>query len=712
MLALAQSLEAESDRWFLWAPVFFGLGIGAYFALAEEPPVYAIIAIVCIAGCLCMVVRSRPVVWAVSVASLCAVLGLADASLRTHLVAKPALTDDRAAAVTGWVEKTEERLPSGHRLTLRVLSIEPERGGPQPYRVRLTSRFDEAPETGTPVSLRAVLRPVPEPVIPGGFDFARKAYFDGLGAVGFTLTPATRIRNHEPAPWDIRLRALIDRVRHGIEKRVLEALPGERGAITIALVTGERGRIPEETLQALRDSGLAHLLAISGMHMALMAGALYWLVRALAAAIPGLSLRYPIKKWAAVAALMGGAFYLALSGAAVATQRAFLMMAIVFLAVLLDRPALTLRNVAIAAMAILVFFPESLFNVSFQMSFAAVTALIAVYERVERHGSVAANSSMPAWLLRKGVWYMCGIALTTLVASIAIAPFAAYHFNRLAQFSLLANLATMPFFGLLVMPAALAALVAMPFGLEVLPLHVMAWGIERIVAIAKEVSSWDGATFEIAQMPATSLVALVLGGLWLCLWQTRWRLAGLAIASVGLLTTTSLPKPDVLVERDGKVVAMRTAADELSAAGAERPNYSLEQWLRSDGDPRVPLEALKGRGFRCDEIACVATVKGKTLAFVHHPAAIAEECARADIVISRVPIRRRCPKARTSIDRIDLWREGAHALYFDGQSIRVETVAEMRGNRPWSRAVAPKRKRAPSGTAYAGDEDPREKERN
>jgi competence protein ComEC len=338
------------------------------------------------------------------------------------------------------------------------------------------------------------------------------------------------------------------------------------------------------------------------------------------------------------------------------------------------------------------------------MSFAAVTALVAVYERTSKRDKPSAgNHSFWGRAARKAVWYVGGIALTTLVAGIAVAPFAAFHFHKLAQYSLIANLAAMPPFGLVVMPAALVALLTMPFGLEALPLQVMAWGIDHVVWVAKEVSSWPAATVRVATMPVASLIALVIGGLWLCLWQKPWRLAGLAIASIGLAMAGSSPRPDVLIGRDGKLLAVRTGPNTLSVTGGNRASYSLEQWLRADGDARDPVMALKGQIFKCDELACIAKVKGKTVAFVRHPAAVAEECARADIVVAQIPLGRACPKALVTVDRIDLWADGAHALYLDGQSIRVETVAQSRGTRPWSHTVSKRRKPAPDGNAYADE---------
>lgn len=702
--AFARFLDEERGRWFLWVPVFFGAGIAAYFSLYNEPSPHIAGALVVAVSGLCLSLRAHPLALACATALLCAALGFANAMLRTALVDAPTLSGpDRAVRLTAWVEGTEGRNPAGARMLLRPIIIVGMQPEALPFRIRVTSRFVPVPATGDAIQLRAVLRAVPQPVMPNGFDFARKAYFSGLGAVGFALSEAQTTEMTSPPPPIIRFKALIDTARRTVQDRIVASLTGQSAAIAVALTTGDRGRIPEETLQSLRDSGLAHLLAISGMHMALMAGTLYWLVRAAAALWPVLALRYPVKKWAAVFALVGGAFYLALSGASVATQRSFLMMAILFTAILLNRPALTLRNVALAALFILILFPESLLDVSFQMSFAAVTALIAVYERLDRRRNFQPRQSLLWCIAGRTGAYIIGIALTTLIASIAIAPFAAFHFHKLAQYSLLANLAAMPVFGLLVMPFALGSLISMPLGLEHYPLQIMAYGVEHIATIAAVVSGWEGATIPVATMPVISLLALVLGGLWLTLWETRWRYLGLPIAMVGALAAGSQAQPDLLVDREGDIVAMRTQTHALAITGTNRSNYSIEQWLKADGDSRTPLDVLKTKGFNCDELACVGEADGKSVAFVLHPAALNEECRRAHIVISRVPIPRRCPSARVRLDPYDMKREGAHALFFDGQSIRVETAARARGSRPWAPNAIRDGKREPSGTAFAGD---------
>lgn len=707
---LAQAFLAESDRWFLWIPVLFAAGIGVYFALDNEPSGLIAIAGVTAAAGLVLLTRRCPALWALSLAALCAALGFADIKLRATTLATPMLArDSRAVTVKGWVERAEPRLPTGYRLTLRVIAIDGLREPVKLNRVRVTSRFEPAPGAGSAVRVRAVLRPVPQPVQPGGFDFARKIWFAGIGAVGFSLAAPKPLENAPDPGVLLKTRGAIHSLRQKVDSRIRAVIAGETGAIASALVTGERGRIPEETLRALRHSGLAHVLAISGLHMALMAGTLYWLARAGMALVPSLALRAPIKKIAAIVALSGGGFYLALSGAGIATQRAFLMMAILFLAILLDRPALTLRNVALAAIVVLAMFPESVFDVSFQMSFAAAAALVAVYERWSQRARPPVSQSAKSRFARRVLYYFSGIALTTVVAGIAVAPFAAFHFHKLAQYSLIANLATMPLFTLSVMPMALATLLAMPLGLEYWPLQAMAAGIEAIVAIAAAVSAWPGSVVRVAAMPDFSLAALTLGGLWIILWRGRWRFAGLLFAAAGLAAAGQLPKPDMLITSDGALVAVRADADRLAAIAGRKGDYSLERWLAADGDDRTARLARTSDAFTCDAAACVATIRGKAVAWIKHPSALGEECERADIVVAQFPLGKRCKGARVSIDRLELLKQGAQALYLDGQSIVKKSVARARGNRPWTRtpgAPAIIAGRRGKGAAHAGENRP------
>jgi competence protein ComEC len=685
---LVRRLEAEQERWFCWLPVLIGCGIGLYFALPSEPSVLTALVPLIAAIAWRTAGGSRATLATLCIAALLAVtLGFALAKLRVEWVRAPVLAKQINAEVRGFIELVEPRPTRGQRLTLRVTALGDLAEAARPAHVRVTTNKalpDLTP--GVAVRLRATLMPPSEPALPGDYDFGRQAWFAGLGAVGYSMSaPAIDTQASAP-PTDLRLWAAVQRVRQAIGARVGAALPGETGAIATALITGERGGISQATNDAFRDSGILHILSISGFHMAVMAGWFY-LVRLALAAFPSLALVYPIKKWAAAAAVLAAFAYLLISGAAFATVRSALMIGIMFLAVLLDRPALALRNVVLAATLILVLFPESLFDVGFQMSFAAVLALVAVYEALRGSARWAAMMERPS---ARYVMFFAGIVLSTLIASAAVAPFAAYHFHKSQQYAVLANLIALPVCDMLVMPAALAALIAMPFGLEALPLWLMGWGIEAMVWTANSVAALPGAVLRVPAMPSLAFLLMVAGGLWLMLWQTRWRLLGIVLVAGGAALAPTLRAPDILIGRDAGLVAVRGADGELSAVGARRASFELERWLEHDGARRSAEEAGKATAFACDGIGCSATIKGMTVAVARHPAAFAEDCRRAAILISGIVSPRGCTAPRTVVDFFAARRGGTHALYIEADgSIRMETVAATRGERPWSKPPPP-----------------------
>jgi competence protein ComEC len=689
--ALARRLEAEQERWFCWLPVCIGGGIAVYFALPTEPslltaavPVVVMLAWRASGG-------ARATLASLLIAALLAgSLGSALAKLRVEWVRAPVLTKQmNGAEVRGFVELIEARPARGQRLTLRVTAQGdlPQRA--RPARVRVTTnRALPALQPGAAVRLRATLMPPAEPALPGDYDFGRQAWFAGIGAVGYAMSPPSIDAAAGEVPADLAVWAGVQRLRQVIGARIAAALPGETGAIATALITGERGGISEATNDAFRDSGILHILSISGFHMAIMAGSVFFVVRLGLAAFPSIALRYPIKKWAAAAAMAAALAYLLISGGAFATVRSTIMISIMFIAVLLDRPALALRNVILAATLILIVFPESLFDVGFQMSFAAVLALVSVYEALRRRRAWEALMQHASSRL---VLFFAGIVLSTLIASAAVAPFAAYHFHKSQQYAVIANLIALPVCNIVVMPAALVALVAMPFGLEALPLWVMGRGIEAMVWVAHRVAEVPGAVLRVPAMPSAAFVLMIAGGLWLMLWQTRWRLAGIALIAVGAALAPTLRAPDIIVGRDAELVAVRGADGELSAVGATRASFELERWLEHDGARRSIEEAAKAAGFRCDGIGCSATIKGLPIAVARHPAAFAEDCRRAAILISPIVGPRGCTGPKTVIDFFAARRGGTHALYIDADGgIRIETVAAARGTRPWSMQAGPR----------------------
>ena len=684
----ARALTAEADRWFLWLPVLFAAGVVTYFALPYEPDGRLGVAGVLAAFGLLLTIRQLPLGLALGGALLAFTLGFATAKARTEMVRAPVLTTElRYVTVTGYVEEFEARSGKRDRLTLRVITMGDLKAEARPYRVRITTAAKNATAmTGEAVSVRATLSPPPEPVEPGGFDFGRRAWFERLGATGYATGRITPLTDAQPPPWDLRVWGAINALRGAVDARVRAVLPGETGAIAVALMTGNRGGIPQAITEAMRDSGLAHVLAISGLHMMIMAGTVFWLARALLALIPGLALRFAIKKWAAAIALLAATFYLALSGAAVPTVRAWIMMSIFLIAVMLDRPAITMRNVALAALAILVVAPESLFDPSFEMSFAAVIGLVAFYEWFANRKRIYLPDVSPAWRgLRWSGALVFGAGLTTLIAGTAVAPFAVYHFHRMTHFGLVANMIAAPLVSLLIMPMALLSLIVMPFGLEAWPLQAMGCGIELMVGAAHWVASWPGAVSILPRISGTALAMIVLGGLWLCLWRTRIRALGLVIAAAGLALAPAGQRPDVLVEREGTTAALRGSHGALIFPPATASTYSVENWLLADGDDRDAGALPENSAFRCDPLGCIGRVKGKTVALVREVGALEEDCRVADVVIAPFTVGKHCRAARVIVDRRMLKEQGAHALYIEGLSIRTETVAKARGKRPWAK---------------------------
>jgi competence protein ComEC len=690
LAALQGQMAADSERWVLWLPVLFGLGIAIYFALAVEPPLWAGWGGSILAAVLARVLRGRPAGFALALGAAAVSAGFAVAGLRTELVAAPRLTDGIGPThVTGRLALVES-LEKGSRVVLERLQISglgPER---MPERVRLTLRGKQPDFTaGDWIRVKAVLSPPRAPNAPGAFDFQRMAYFQGLGGLGYAVGTAEVVAGR--AEGGVHgLVALADGIadlRHRITARILAVLEGPTGAIAAALMSGERGAIPEPLNDAMRDAGIYHLLSISGLHIGLVAGLLFVGLRGALALVPALALRHPIKKWAAVAAILGALFYSLLAGATVPTVRSFLMVLVVLVAVLFDRRALSMRLVAWAAFAILLFQPESLLSASFQMSFGAVVALIAAYEALADRRR-RAGREVPSWTWRL-LAYPGGILLTTVIATLATTPIGVHHFNRLALYGLAGNLIAVPVTSFWIMPWAILAFLLMPFGLEDWALVPMGWGVDLVIRSAEWVAAWPGAALTLPSMPMAALAAMTLGGLWLCLWKRPIRWAGLAGVAAGVAVAMLARQPDVLVDGRGRLLAVRTADGGLAVSSHTLARFEREVWVRQAGlEEDTPWEEAEGEGeegrLRCDSLGCILHVGGRTIALVKDAAALLEDCRLADAIVSLVPVRRECPAAQAVVDRFDLWREGAHALRVEGDGrIRVESVNGLRGRRPW-----------------------------
>ncbi len=698
---VAATFLAERERWPLWLPVAFGTGIAVYFALPAEPPLWLAAALGA-TGLICVTtaIRSTQVASRVTLAAAAVLaLGFAHAALRTARVAAPVLAH-RAGPVglDGLVESVQAH-GKGVRVVLAELAAERLRSA-TPVKVRVSVRAASGVLVpGNWVHLNAVLMPPPGPAAPGGYDFGRAAYFDRIGGVGFAYGRAQAIAPlHAPGVGEQAVIA-VAKLRWHLTGRIHAALPGSTGGIAAALITGDRGLISDDDEAALRDAGLAHVLAIAGLHMALVGLGLFWIVRAILAAIPAVALRHPVKKWAALAALGGATFYLVISGAATPATRAYVMLAAMLVAILFDRPALSMRSVALAATVILLLRPESITEPGFQMSFAAVVSLIAVAEWEARRQSRDEGHRRFAGLRR----YLRGIAITSFVGSVATAPFAVFHFDRATHYAVLGNLLAMPVMGFVAMPAAALSVIAMPFHLEAWPLKAMGFGIEIMLAVGRFVSGLPGAVSTVSAWPVEALAVLSLGGLWTALWRGRWRWLGLIPVAAGFAWALTTRGPDLLVARDASTVAVRGRDGVLRLVRAADDDYSADEWLKRDGDGRTSDGAIAGPrdGVRCDAYGCIAKARdGTVIAASARIDALAEDCASAAIVVSAVPAGRGCTKPRLVIDKFDVAREGGYAVWLS-PTWRVATVEGERGRRPWAAppAKAEHRRRARARSA-------------
>jgi competence protein ComEC len=678
--ALARRFAAEGERRLLWLPVLFGTGIGLYFALTFEPPLWLGPVAMVACGGATAALRRHPAGRGAALAFAVIAAGFAWMTLRTRAAGRPMLERRLGPLViTGRVVDIDA-LDRGSRLILAPDPLPGLAPGRQPLLLRLhIPPWSDPLVPGDRARMKAMLFPVPGQILPGSHDMQRDAYFAGIGGVGYTYGGVRRIAAAPPQGWRERVR----RLRTVMTARITAVLPGATGGVAAALITGKRGAVSPAVADAFRNAGLAHLLVIAGLHLGLVAAFVFFTARAVMALIPPLALRLPIKKIAAGITLAVLVLYLLISGARVPTERAFVMNGIVFAAILFDRLKLSMRVCAIAAVAVLAVAPESLVGPSFQMSFGAVVALIAVYETFgARLGRFLYRPTVPG-----RIFGYCGaVILTTIVATIGTDPFAIYHFHRLALYSPLANVVAVPLAAVWIMPLAVLTCLLMPFGLERLALIPMGWGIDLTIWIAAHVAALPGDVWAMPLLPLPGLVLIALGGLWLCLWQGAWRLWGIPAIALGLAAMALTRPPDILLTEGGRFLAVRAPDGHyLVSAGygekfarsilAEETGEKLADW------PQNPIPARDG--LACAGALCRYAARGRRVLIVTGTVPLPLACGGVDAIVARVPAGLGCRKLVPVVDRIDTWRRGAIALWLDPGGIAIESANQTRGRRPW-----------------------------
>jgi competence protein ComEC len=694
----ALAREVEQRRFFLWIPAAAMGGVALNLSADREPVMWLPALMTALFAALAWVSRVRPVALGLSLAIAALFSGFLSMSLRTARVAAPVLDRIRIVSLEGFVEEVDLRT-AGARMVIGVVNADGMPREKVPRRVRVTTRNTPDVAAGDYVELKARLLPPSRAALPGGYDFARDAFFAGVGAVGSTLGPIQRLPPPVDASWSQRFDAAVDQARNRLALRVNAIIGGDEGAIAAAMVTGKRDFLSNDAKDLIREAGIFHIITISGVQMTLVAGIIFVVARRLLALSPMLALQYPIKKWAAAVAMAGSFLYDIATGSRVGTERALIMTLIVLSAVIMNRRALTMRNLAFAVLAVVAIEPEAILGVSFQLSFAAVAALVAVMESrlagldvdpdpfVPKRGAAPKAGFFGAHIIEKPLTLL----VATAFATSATASFMAYHFHDLSPYVLIGNPLTLTVIEVFAVPGALLGAALYPLGLDGPVWIYVGAGIKFILWVARFIAEAPASTVHLRAFAPYALPFLALAVMSATIWRTwTFRLSAVPLALIGIVGATQGPRYDVIVAPSGDLAAVRDADGALEVVGKRFNAFAAEQWLTADGDGRDPAQA---RAFDapCDRLGCVAALpEGESLSIVLDRLAFEEDCARAEVVVSALNAPSGC-KAKFLFDEQALSRLGAVGLTWADNGFTLASDRSALKNRPWSPAPEPAR---------------------
>jgi len=671
---LEKILEQERERIFLWFPVVFALGIAVYFSINFEPVIWWSLAVMELMIVLAYIWRSDTMRLSILGWLAVFVLGFVNIQVRAYHLSKiPLLQKEEILYLKGYVDVKGYNYRGKTYFVLSDIRDFDDKTIHGKYRI--TALYGgENIAVGDCVEMVASMRPLLLPNMHNTYQFNRKQFFEGITATGFTDVSVNKIKCEDIGVKPSILLPKIYKLREKIVGNIYDVLPQDTAGIASAVIAGERGKISNTQNQEYRDSGLAHFLSISGLHMSMLAGLMFFIVRWCLAFFPKIAVKYDTRKIAAVIAIIMSFIYLIISGWQISTQRAFIMTTLVLIGVLVGRRAISMRMIAWAVWVILILEPYMLISAGFQMSFAAVIMLVAFYEKyagkMQTWWQVSRYDSKFLKFVRLVIVYLVGVVVADMIASIATLPFAIYHFNRISVYTSIANFLAGPVIGLWIMPGVLISLLLMPIGLEKYALLFTGKGIEVVNDITHWVAGLDGASYQILSMPTWGLMLIVFGGLWIALWQSRWRHWGWIAIILGFLSIVMVQKPDILTDSNAKTFAIKDNQGNMVIL-PNRGNYFTKQmWAEklaqkklSDKDKKRLSKIYKGKlrdrawlDLECDKDKCMYKNK---------------------VIMSK--------KGGIFIDNKDYTGVGALSVYDIEDDINIVIVREVLGNRYWNR---------------------------
>jgi competence protein ComEC len=683
-------LDAHPFERGLWLVVAFAAGIVAWVGLPLKgdwiATLLACAALAVLALAMFDAERHPHLRMAVAGLSLMVAAGMATIWMRSALVGQPPIAGARVVELEGKIlERREE--PAKARARLVMLTNLPDMTGPVRVRINLPAEKDvDGVAEGAEVFLRARLMPPAAPMLPGAYDFARAAWFDGLAATGSAIGNVRVVR---PSDHDTTLRSL----QKALADHVRTQLAGSSGTIAAAFASGDRGAIATADEDAMRDAGLTHLLSISGLHVSALVGAVYWIVARLLSFVPWIALRIRVPLAAALAGAVAGLAYTLLTGAEVPTIRSFIGAMLVLGALALGRDPLSLRMVGIGALVVMIFWPEAVLGPSFQMSFAAVIAIVAFHSAAPVRGFLAGDHHGP---IVRSVRSVVLLLVTGVVIELALMPIGLFHFHRAGVYGSLANVIAIPLTTFVSMPLIWIALV-----LDIAGLGSPAWwlagkSLDVLLALAHFVASQPGAVTVLPPFDAPTFLVFIAGMLWLALWTGRVRLWGALPAGLAVIAMLATPIPDLLVTGDGHHVGITGEGPDLIVLRMGRSDYMRDNLLElagMDGNLQ-PLDEWPGS--RCNDDFCVARLQRGGRRYVLLIArsrnyiddmALSAACERSDIVIADRRLPWSCRPRMLKADRS--WLAQTGGLSIDLETGRVRSVAETQGHQGWYRWPGP-----------------------